>query len=141
MGGKSLMINKIFLVCLFLSPLSADLSIDQMQMMVKKIKAKRIGSMESNASKVVSPFIVIRKDENKTEVIAKEPKSELVQFALGAIVNDKAFVNNKWLSVGDMIDGYELSEIEGNGITMTQDSRTIKVFLKKSKQIIKLNEG
>jgi len=133
--------NKIIITALLTYPIFADLSIGQMETMVSEIKAKRVGSIEYNTSNMPSPFVMIKIDENKTEVIADKSKKEIVQFRLSGIVNDKAYVNNRWIGIGDEIYGYKLSEIIDDGIVMIQDKHTIKVFLKKNRQILKLNEG
>jgi hypothetical protein len=140
MGGKSLMINKkVWLVGLLVLPLYADLSIGQMETMVEKIKAKRAGAQIEKNPHFTSPFVMIQKDENRS--VIEDPKSNAVTFTLGAIINNKAFLNKKWLEIGDRIEGYELTEIKDNSITLIQEERTIQVFLKKSKPILQLNEG
>jgi len=133
------MINKkIWLVVCILTPLFAELSIGQMETMVEKIKAKRIGTNIQKSDKFISPFVMIQMDENKT--VLEKPKTDVV-FSLGGIMNDKAFVNQKWVKVGDMIDGYKVAEMDDHSVTLLQDERTIKVFLKKSKTILQVNEG
>jgi len=133
--------NKIIITALLTYPIFADLSIGQMETMVSEIKAKRVGSMEYNTSNMPSPFVMIKIDENKTELIADKPKKKTVQFRLGGIVNDKAYVNNRWIGIGDEINGYKLFEIIDDGIIMLQDKHAVKVLLKKNRQILKLNEG
>ena len=133
--------NKIIITALLTYPIFADLSIVQMETMVSEIKAKRVGSVEYNTSNILSPFVVIKIDENKTELRVDKPTKEIVQFRLSGIVNDKVYVNNRWIGIGDEIEGYKLSEIIDDGIVMMQDKRTIKVYLKKNRQILKLNEG
>lgn len=133
--------KKILLISFLVVPLFADLSISQMETMVTKIKAKRVGSNKSNNSELTSPFVMMHKDRNTSKMIIEDPKSDLIQFLLGGVVNDRAFVNEQWLSVGDKISGYEVTELKGNSVTLIKDKRTIKIFLKKSKQILQLNEG
>ena len=133
--------DKIIIAALLTYPIFADLSIGQMETMVSEIKAKRVGSVEYNTSNILSPFVVIKIDENKTELRVDKPTKVIVLFRLSGIVNDKVYVNNRWIGIGDEIDGYKLSEIIDDAIVLIQDKRTIKVFLKKNRQILKLNEG
>jgi len=134
------MINrKIWLVTLLIVPLCADLSIGQMETMVEKIKAKRAGADIEKNPNFVSPFVMIQQDEGKA--VLDDPRNGAVVFTLGGIINNKAFVNSRWSKVGDRIEGYELTEIKDNHVTLVQEDRMIQVFLKKSKPILQLNEG
>jgi hypothetical protein len=131
--------KKIWLVGLLVLPLYADLSIGQMETMVEKIKAKRAGAQIEKDPNFTSPFVMIQQDENRS--VIGDPKDATVAFTLGGIINNKAYLNEKWLKVGDKIEGYEVTKISGNSVTLVQEERTIQVFLKKSKPILQLNEG
>jgi len=133
--------TRLLLIIALISPLFADLSISQMETMVERIKSKRKGNADSNISKVVSPFAMIRVDANTSVSTIQEPEKESVVFKLGGIVDEKAFVNSQWIKIGDKISGYEMVEITDNSVKFVQGKRTIEVFLKKSKQILQLNEG
>ena len=131
--------KKVWLAGLLIIPLYGDLSIGQMKTMVEKIKAKRVGTTLEKNTKFVSPFVMIQQDEGKA--VIEDPKSTEVVFVLGAIMNDKAFINKRWLQVGDKLDGYELTELKERGATLAQGERVVHIFLKKSKAILQLNEG
>lgn len=131
--------KKIWSITLCVLPLCADLSIGQMEIMVEKIKAKRVGTTIKKRADVTSPFVMIQKDQGKT--VIEDPKNTEVAFTLGAIVNDKAFINKVWLKVGDRLEGYKLIELKEKSAVLAQEERTIEIFLKKSKTILQLNEG
>ncbi|NKQ41034.1 MAG: hypothetical protein HF962_05645 [Sulfurovum sp.] len=131
--------KKIGLAVFLILPLCADLSLGQMEVMVEKIKAKRVGSKMEKDSSFVSPFVLIQQDENKS--VLEAPKGSDIKFTLGGVINKRAFINERWIKIGEKIDGYELTEMQDNGVTLVQEDRTIKVFLKKSKPIIQINEG
>ncbi len=134
------MINKkIWLALLLAFPLYADLSISEMETMVERIKAKRAGSKIKKDTKFVSPFVMINKENNNS--VMKEPEGASIVFVLGGIMNNKAFLNEKWVKVGDTVDGYTLKEMDANSVTLVQNEHIIKVFLKKSKSILQINEG
>ena len=134
------MVNKkIWLVSLLVLPLYGDLSIGQMDTMVEKIKAKRVGTTLEKRVDYPSPFVIIQKDEGKT--VIEDPKGAEVVFVLSAIINDKAFINKIWVKVGEKLEGYELTKLEEKSATLVQEERVIKVFLKKTKSILQLNEG
>ena len=132
------MIHKKNWILLFgLSPLLyADLSVGQMEVMVEKIKAKREGSRIEKSAQFISPFVTIQKDKGKA--VIEKTKQKDVDFSLGAIVNERAFVNRKWIKKGDIIEGYALDEFGANSITLTQEDRSVTVFLRKSKQILQI---
>ena len=134
-----MMNKKIWLVSLVILPLYGDLSIGQMETMVEKIKAKRAGAQIEKDPHFTSPFVMIQQDDNRS--VIEDPKSNAVVFTLGGIINNKAFLNEKWLKIGDRVEGYELTEIKDNSVTLVQEEHTIQVFLKKSKPILQLNEG
>jgi len=131
--------KKIWLASLLVLPLYGDLSIGQMDTMVEKIKAKRVGTTLEKRVDYASPFVIIQKNEGKT--VIEDPKGAEAVFALSAIINDKAFINKIWLKVGEKLEGYELTKVEERSATLVQQERVIKIFLKKSKSILQLNEG
>ena len=131
--------KKLWLAVLLLTSLHADLSIGQMEVMVEKIKAKRVGVNKQKRTDFVSPFVLIQRDENRS--VLEDPKEKDTVFVLGGIMNSKAFVNETWVKVGDKIEGYEVKAIDEKSVTLVQGDRTITVFLKKSKPILQLNEG
>ena len=128
-------IKKSLLIIALVSPLFADLSISQMETMVERIKSKRKGNADSNISKVVSPFVMIQIDDDTEKVSIQEPEKESIVFSLGGIFDHKAFVNGKWLKIGDKISGYEMIEISGKSVKFVQGRHTIEVFLKKCRSI------
>ena len=131
--------KKIWLVSLLVLPLYGDLSIGQMDTMVEKIKAKRVGTTLEKRVDYASPFVIIQKDKGKT--VIEDPKGAEVVFVLSAIINDKAFINKIWVKVGEKLEGYELTKLEEKSATLVQQERVIKIFLKKTKSILQLNEG
>lgn len=131
--------KNIWFATLLVLPLYGDLSIGQMDTMVEKIKAKREGATKGKHIDFISPFVMIQKEKGKA-VIA-DPKNTEIVFSLGAIINDKAFINKVWLKSGDQLQGYTLDEIGEKSVRLVQDERKIEIFLKKSKPILQLNEG
>ena len=131
--------KNIWFATLLVLPLYGDLSIGQMDTMVEKIKTKREGATKGKHIDFISPFVMIQKEKGKA-VIA-DPKNTEIVFSLGAIINDKAFINKVWLKSGDQLQGYTLDEIGEKSVRLVQDERKIEIFLKKSKPILQLNEG
>ena len=133
--------RKLFLMIVFVIPLCADLSIGQMETMVEKIKAKRVGKVDSNISLIESPFVQIKEEDNITVMVKEKTAEKEVGFILGAIVNNKAYLNKKWVKKGDSIEGYTLTDINDRSVSLVKGKHTVKVFLKKSKNILQVSEG
>jgi len=116
----------------------ADLSIEQMNVMVSKIKSKRTGLDIKYNKSFVSPFVIFKKDRNATKEKLEKPKVKAVAFSLGAIINNKAFVNKSWVAKGDTMNGYKIVEVNDNSVVLKRDTHEVKLFLKKSKPIFTL---
>jgi len=134
--------RKIYIVPLLALPLLADLSIGQMEMMVEKIKEKRVNILTRADINLTSPFVSMqRQGNNGAMVIAASPKSNKpVRFLMGAIVNDRAFLNGQWIKIGGKIEGFELVEIRDGAALLRKENREVKIFLKKRKSIIQVEE-
>ncbi len=141
MGDKSLMIKRKTLFSILVAVpglLLADLSIKQMDSMVTKVKAKRAGLEIKHKGAFVSPFVILKKDTNATSAKLEKPRTKVVEFNLGAIINNRAFVNKKWVSKGETVDGYKVTALNENGVTLKKEKHVIELFLKKSKPIFTL---
>ena len=107
---------------------------DFIDTIVSKIKAPR----ESNISKeklkkLESPIIEIKKeiiqDGNKTVALNKD---NLDTFVLKAIMNKKAFINNKWVTIGEKIGNYTLVDIMDDSVYLTNGKKSKMIFFKKT---------
>lgn len=54
-------------------------------------------------------------------------KSRFIRFKLKAIIDENVLINNKWLEVGDKINGYELTNISNDGVVLSLHEKTIKL--------------
>ena len=132
---------RIVLASLLVLPLFADLSIKKMANMVDKIKEKRISISKDDNVTFVSPFVLLQKDEGTSIITIKASKFDDISFTFGGVVNGSAFVNRRWIKLGDDISGYKLLEIRPNSVIMERDEEhSVEVFSKKSKQILHISE-
>jgi hypothetical protein len=115
-------------------PILADMSIKNIEKMVKEIRAKRISKI-NNKAPVVSPFIVVKKDENKTLLVKVSDKASRTNFLLGAIVNSEAFIDGAWRKKGDKIGDFRLNAIRNNHVVLKMKNRTITLYFRKAKKI------
>lgn len=122
---------------LVLVPAYADLSAPQIEMMTEKIKLDRVGAKEDLYKKIRSPYESIAKTQKKN------PNSETVKgkvFILSAIMNDKAFLNSRWVKKDDIIDEYKVVFIKENSVRLMLDDDIINISLKKNIDIIDISE-
>jgi hypothetical protein len=123
-------------------PLLAELTVQKIDRMVEQIQGKRQSKVQVDFEKVTTPFaVVVREDANATPVM-KMPEQQ-VSFSLGAIVNDRAKINDRWVTVGDMLQGYTVETIEENRVVLKKDNRTVELFLPDPKKtnLLQISEG
>jgi len=127
---------KIILVLVMGSAsLQAELSIKNIEKMVKDIRAKRISKLDKDV-KPSSPFIVVKSDENRSVMVKLSEKIIKTNFTLGAIVNDTAFVDGVWKKVGDAVGDFQLDAIEDSHVVLKRKNRTITLYFRKTKNIL-----
>ncbi|WP_456433457.1 hypothetical protein [Nitratifractor sp.] len=125
-------------------PLMAELDVKTIHHMVEKIKSKRTSTHHVDFSKTPSPFVfVVHREENSTKPKIVIP-DRIVSFRLGAVVNDRAYINGKWLKVGDTIEGYKVDSVDNRSVVLKKGEETVHLFLQKQKKtskILEINEG
>jgi hypothetical protein len=121
---------------------SADLSVKQIQEMVSKIHQKREGIKLDTLVNTKEPFVRLAEENNvSTFVIPTTEAQEDVTFVLHAIMNGKAYINDKWVSVDEKILGFDLKFIGKRGVILRNENHIKKLFLyKKKDSFIKLEE-
>ena len=115
--------------------LAVDLSVDQIQNMVNKIHQKREGVKLETLESTKEPF-VRREETNSTAVYVIPTKKETkeAKLVLHSIINNKAFINDQWRSIGDKIFGYTLSHIGVRGVVLRNNNNIKKLFLRKERE-------
>ena len=112
----------------------ADLSVKQIQEMVNKIHEKREGVKLETLENTKEPFV--RLEENNSTSTFVIPTKKIVEEAkliLHAIVNGKAYINDRWMSEGESIRGYNLKYIGKRGVVLRNDNHIKKLFLRKKR--------
>lgn len=115
-------------------PLLAELTVSQIEEMVKRIQSKRVSEYEIDFLKIPSPLDGIKKivDKNITKTVLLE-RTQDINFVLNAIVNNHAYINGKWYKKGESIQGFVLREIFPDHVTLKKDRKHVKVYLVKKK--------
>jgi len=123
---------------------------------VQAIKPPRTGMKSSDLSKLKDPFIFLRKnrgEENEKTAAIKTSKSEkklakatVVQpkksntvnkiLSLSVIMNNSAMISGDWYKIGDLVNGYKVSEVTNNSVLLRKNKKELLLSTKSiSKQL------
>jgi len=120
--------------------LSADLSVEQIEKMVYKIHQKREGVKLETLATTKEPFAIGENNVTFEEAIQKVEKKE-AKLVLHAIVNGKAYINDSWSSLDDIVMGYTLKFVGKRGVVLRNGNHIKKLYLRKERDnFIKLEE-
>ena len=94
-----------------------------------KIKEQRKGLNSGEISSLQDPFklnlpVAPKGDQNTTKY------SSARGFMLKAILLNKAKINGKWYKVGDMIDDYNITSVQGSKVIIVKDDEKQELTLK-----------
>lgn len=141
----------VFILCMV--PLAADLDMNDMKMMVQKIKEPRASNLKGAANiSLTSPFVVVKNKKITKDMIdpKKEPKlnpiliieqsSNSANLELRATINDEANVNGKWLHAGEGIGGYRILYIGNGKIKVQKYNGEEKLSVNKENKIIEIRQ-
>jgi len=123
----------LLLLLLLTSFIFADLSVNQIRDRVMKIHKKREGINLNKLDTTQEPFIKVQEDINTTKLILPK-KSEETKLILHAILNNRAYINDRWNSVDDNIGGYILKYIGKKGVVLRNENQIKKLFLNEKKE-------
>ena len=123
---------------------------------VQAIKPSRTGMKSRNVSKLKDPFIFLAKNRGKddiktvaakkvtdtkasaatAEVQPKRVNSVNKILSLGVIMNNSAMISGNWYKIGDLINGYKVSEVTNNAVLLTKNKKELLLSTKSiSKQL------
>ncbi len=133
-------------VILILLLINLSLFSDEIDKIISKINEKRDSSLsKTQLIKIESPMPKITiidknstKDKNKTIVIANKKEET---FTLSAIINNSALINDKWVKLGEKINGYKLVDIMDDSVYLQNNKKSKLIFFKKKSDKIKISIG
>ncbi len=117
-----------------------EFSAEDIENMVEKIQLKRVSKIDINFAKVSSPFAKVVMEHNGSIPRIVEPE-EKVELNLGAIMNDAAYINGRWLHVGDVIEAYKIESITGTQVYLKKGPKEIRLFLNKESKLLQISKG
>jgi len=115
--------KKILLLSVLLSVFGlADAELD---LIVEKIQKEREGLGLDRLSVTENPFVEVAKDVNGTEParIVSFKKGKKKVFELKGLMNGTAFINERWYSIDEEINGWTLKYVGKHGVVLTKDKR------------------
>ena len=122
--------NILMIVSLLTASLYADLSVAEIENMVKKIHEKRPGFDLKTLSMTKDPFVVtIEEKEEELPVYIAPEKSRNGNISLHAIMGGKAYINNGWRDINDTVLGYTLKYVGKRGVVLRNGNQIKKLFL------------
>ena len=117
---------------------------DEIDDMLSKINSTRESTMpKEELTSIPSPMpkVVVEHNSSKdgnvtTTTIVKEET-----FDLTAIMNNSAFINKKWVKIGENVGSYKLVDIMDDSVYLKDGNRTKLIFFKKNNAKIKITVG
>jgi hypothetical protein len=139
MGDKSLMKNIIIALGFIINVVYAEISLQEIDSMIDKIKKPRDGILLEALAKTPDPFkeaVII--ENNSTKSIVKKQERD---FSLNAIMNNKAFINGRWQKKDDNVSDYKVIFIGNKGVVLSRERDIVKLFLQKNKNDVIKTQG
>ncbi len=131
--------KKIVLILTFISfVFGSSASIEDIKMMVHKIRDKRKGIDMSQLEYTENPFVSVQKDDNQTTKVVFKPKKVEIKLTVDGVINQQARINGKWMGIGDTIADYNVSHIAPSVVTLyrADNNSTKQIFIFKKKNIL-----
>ena len=123
------------------------ISANNVDEMVSKINSKRASSIDKERLiSIQSPMVkVVEKstsDKNITTTTLKSKPTVLKEedeiYNLTGIMNNRAFINGKWLKVGNRVGRYKLIDVMEDSVYLKDGNRTKLIFFKQNSGKIKI---
>jgi len=117
---------------------------DEIDDMLSKINSTRESTMpKEEFVSIPSPMpkVVIEHNSSKDGNVTITKIVEEETFDLTAIMNDSAFINKKWVKIGEKVGSYKLVDIMDDSVYLKDGNRTKLIFFKKNNAKIKITVG
>jgi len=117
-----------------------DLSVAQITKMVTQIHQEREGVKLETLQTTKEPF-VRREEKNDVTTFVIPEKTDDVKLMLHAILNGKAYINDRWYGLEEQVLGYTVKYIGKEGVVLRNENSIKKLFLYQEREnIIKIEE-
>ncbi len=146
--------KKIFLdLSILLSTTILANELSWVDMQVDAIKPPRTGMKMATLKKIRDPFIFLeknrleeKKDDKKPQLKSKVTTNKNPQIVkktikkvlvLGLIMNNSAMISGKWYKLGDILNGYTISEINPNSVLLHKNKKELLLSTKSNTKKLK----
>ncbi len=127
---------KYLLILLFvISAVFGDTLSERLDKLIQNKQIKTVTNLKYN------PFFT-KKEEKKLEKkdITTKKNIKKQKLKLITIFNDKAFINDRWLSKNDKIYGYIVKKILNDSVILRGKNRNLTLKFEKTKEILKVGK-
>ena len=131
--------KKICTLALFLTAALWGSTVD-VESIAKKLE--KVGMWELPAT----PGYVIYDPFRRAEPLIKRAKKstrtppQAPVVRVSAVMNDRAFVNGRWVARGDRIGPYRIVAVRAGGVVMKEGGRTLFIPVRHEKKLLKIKE-
>ena len=152
MGDDVLMKYLYFLLTFFITTQLFCNELAWVDTQIKAIKAKRVGISDKEISTLTNPFIFFHKNDSSKPLknknkIASTPlpkhktrtQQQKFHFNLEAIINNSAFINNKWYEQGSYIHQYRLVKVGKKSVLLILKNKKLLLYTVSKNKKIKIN--
>jgi len=119
---------------------------DEIDDMISKITSNRESKIpKDKLISIKSPMptlVVVENNSSKkgdSNATFAKPKED--SFDLTAIMNNSAYINNKWVKVGENVGSYKLVDIMDDSVYLKDGNKTKLIFFKQNNNKIKITLG
>jgi len=136
--------KKVTIFILFISFVFANtgVSVEDIKMMVHKIRDQRKGINMNQLEYTENPFVAVMKDDTNVSTFVFKPKRVEIKITVDAVVNNRARINNDWKTIGEMVGDYNITSITPKVVTLwrADNNSTKRIFVYKKKNILNSKE-
>lgn len=136
MGFKKIMKKLILLFLLINIFVIADISLLEIENIIKSIEKKRKGMTVDTLAKTKEPFLKVIEDNNISIINSHKKNVKKENIILHAIINEKAYINNSWKKINDTVLGYKVDYIGNNMVILKKGKRIKKLFFIKKRSVL-----
>lgn len=106
--------------------------------------AKRIDKLETSTTlsqnldyKVYDPFETAKPILEQKQIIRKKHNRAIV---IQTVLNDRIFIQHKWYSKGDTVQGYKIKQIFHNSAQFCKNKKCKIIYQKSRKNLLKIED-
>ncbi len=113
---------------------------------IDAIKPPRNGINKSKINTIKSPFIykAIKEKEKVASLVNKDTNiitKKEINLSLNAIMNESAFINEKWYKINDKIGKYTITSINRERVILIYKKKTLLLSIKTKNNSIKFKNN